>query len=528
MIKSTAKSAPWLVIAAALAAIPLSSQNSQSPAPQSDDPPSRVARLNWLSGDVSFQPAGLEEWTGATVNYPLTTSDHLFTGKDSRAEMHVGPNAIRLDANTNFGFLNLDDSIVQVSVTEGSMEVHLLTLDDSDAFEIATPNGAITLLRTGDNRIDTDPEIDATMLTVRAGQAELFSGSTSVLIRAQQTAYFKTDQSPNLQTANPPDDFDAFVDAREGNVVAVDAALSAASNTPRGIDRFADRVSVADLVADGVTGAEDLNTYGTWQNNGPYGQEWVPPVDPSWAPYSDGDFAYVEPWGWTWIDAAPWGFAPFHYGRWAFTNNRWVWIPGPRNTVRVYAPALVTFVGGGAADSVSWFPLGPQDVWTPPWRAFGDNSVSRASMNRTALGAVRTMSQNDFVAGARVRPALGLAVQGQVLGSSPLVMPVRESVLLGTVRPRPAIANRPLIARTAPPPAPISFAAKLGLLAQNQGRPLAPKQLADLRRQLPAAAMQRAAVRYTVPLVNSPRPAKPAPRSDRPTKPGPSPSARPN
>ena len=71
-------------------------------APQPDDPPARIGRLNWLSGDVSFQPAGLEDWGTATLNYPLTTSDHLFTGKDSRAEIHVGANAIRLDANSQF------------------------------------------------------------------------------------------------------------------------------------------------------------------------------------------------------------------------------------------------------------------------------------------------------------------------------------------------------------------------------------------------------------------------------------------
>src|SRR5580704_3465545 len=168
--------------------------------PQAGDPPARVARLNWLAGDVSFQPAGLEDWTDATVNFPVTTGDHLVTGQASRAEMHVGPNAIRLDANANFGFLNLDDSMVQVSLTQGSMEIRLNRLDDDDAFEIATPNGAVTLLRTGDYRLDTDPDRDATMLTVRAGQADLLAGNNSVLIRAQQTAYFHESQDADVRT----------------------------------------------------------------------------------------------------------------------------------------------------------------------------------------------------------------------------------------------------------------------------------------------------------------------------------------
>jgi hypothetical protein len=286
------------------------------------------------------------------------------------------------------------------------------------------------------------------------------------------------------------------------------------------MDRFAEHVTVPDLVAEGVTGAEDLSAYGSWQTAPGLGDVWVPPVDPDWAPYSDGDWAWEDPWGWTWVDAAPWGFAPFHYGRWAYSRTRWVWVPAPRNTAQVYAPHLVTFVGGGATDGVSWFPLGTRDVWTPSWRPPADNlNPLRVSMNRTAPGAIRTMSQADFISGNRVRPMIGLAPNGDVLGSSPLVMPVRDSVLMGTVRTRPPAMNRPLIARTAPPPAPVSFAAEQGYLAQNQGRPLAPKQLETLRRRLPAAVMQQVAVRSTVPLVRTPKAAKPAPKPDRPARP---------
>jgi len=60
-----------------------------------------------------------------------------------------------------------------------------------------------------------------------------------------------------------------------------------------------------------------------------------------WAPYREGHWAWVEPWGWTWIDDEPWGFAPFHYGRWAFVAGAWSWVPGRLDpAVRpVYAPA---------------------------------------------------------------------------------------------------------------------------------------------------------------------------------------------
>ena len=44
------------------------------------------------------------------------------------------------------------------------------------------------------------------------------------------------------------------------------------------------------------------------------------------------------------IDEQPWGFAPYHYGRWAHAGNRWVWVPPQRDVRPVYAPALVAFV----------------------------------------------------------------------------------------------------------------------------------------------------------------------------------------
>lgn len=54
------------------------------------------------------------------------------------------------------------------------------------------------------------------------------------------------------------------------------------------------------------------------------------------------------------MDDEPWGFAPFHYGRWAWYRSVWLWVPGPIHVRPVYAPALVAWVGG-----IGWFPQGP-------------------------------------------------------------------------------------------------------------------------------------------------------------------------
>src|SRR5262249_4103838 len=106
---------------------------------QDSDPPSRVARLSYQSGSVSYRPGAVEEWAAASVNYPLTTGDHLWTDAGAQAEMHVGGNAVRMSSETALAFLNLDDRTVQISVTQGSVQIHLRGLEPDETFEVDTP-----------------------------------------------------------------------------------------------------------------------------------------------------------------------------------------------------------------------------------------------------------------------------------------------------------------------------------------------------------------------------------------------------
>jgi hypothetical protein len=38
-----------------------------------DNPPARVARISYLKGKVSFEPAGHDQWSEATRNFTVTT-----------------------------------------------------------------------------------------------------------------------------------------------------------------------------------------------------------------------------------------------------------------------------------------------------------------------------------------------------------------------------------------------------------------------------------------------------------------------
>lgn len=93
-----------------------------------------------------------------------------------------------------------------------------------------------------------------------------------------------------------------------------------------------------------------LAPYGTWENDNEYGQVWVN-NDPGFVPYySNGNWAYTND-GWAWVSNYNWGWAPFHYGRWAYRGH-WMWVPGYD-----WAPAWVSWRTGG--DYYGWAPLGP-------------------------------------------------------------------------------------------------------------------------------------------------------------------------
>src|SRR5579862_7535381 len=101
--------------------------SQQAPA---QDPPTRVGRLNYSSGSVSFQPGGEGDWVTAVQNRPLTTGDNLWADKDSRAELHIGSTAMRMDSETSLTFLDLDDHNSQLRLSLGTLLVRVRHLDD--------------------------------------------------------------------------------------------------------------------------------------------------------------------------------------------------------------------------------------------------------------------------------------------------------------------------------------------------------------------------------------------------------------
>src|SRR4029077_8142588 len=338
----------------------------------------RVARLNFSDGSVSFQPGGEGDWVQAVPNRPLTTGDNLWADKDSRAELHVGSTAIRIDSETSVTFLDLDDHTLQLKLSQGSVIVRLRHLDDGDVVEVDTPNLAFSLQQAGEYRVDVNADGTETDTRVWHGRGEVTGGGATYTVVAGQNARFTgTDQLDHqIEQIPRSDDFDNFAFAR---------------------DQREDHSESANYISPEVTGYEDLDDHGHWHYVADYGPVWTPTaVAVGWAPYRYGHWVWVEPWGWTWVEDEPWGFAPFHYGRWAFVESSWCWVPGPVVVAPVYAPALVAFVGGAGfsvgigvgAEPVGWFPLGPREVFVP-WYRTSPRYVQNVNVTNTRVTVVQ-------------------------------------------------------------------------------------------------------------------------------------------
>jgi hypothetical protein len=304
------------------------SQVPQSQEPQVD-PPSRAARLQYMSGSVSVQPHGTDEWIAGAQNRPLTNSDNIWADKNSRAEINVGTGLIRIDAESSLTLTNISENTIQLQLHQGAMNLHVRRLYDGETYEVDTANQAFTILKPGDYRFDVNPDADTTVVTVWRGEGESSGNGPSVRIRENIQARFTngTSLQHDIHSAPSPDSFDQWSRLRD--------------------DRL-DHSASSRYVSPGVVGSEDLDEYGTWRDTPSYGHVWVPSrVDVGWAPYRNGNWIWVDPWGWTWNEDEPWGYAPFHYGRWVYADNYWGWAPGPIYARPYYSPALVAWFGGG-------------------------------------------------------------------------------------------------------------------------------------------------------------------------------------
>jgi hypothetical protein len=500
-----------------------------------------VARLSVAQGKVSFQPSGETAWSEASVNRPVTTGDRIYTDQGARAELEVGPFAVRLWQATDVTLANLNDQILQLGVGQGTVRVTIYELPQGNSVEVDTPNGALMLQAAGSYRVETAADGNSTRVVVNAGTLQVSAGDLSQTLQSGQAVTLTgTGPVAAAELAVPPaDEFDQWCADR---------------------DRRIEKSVSTEKVGPAVPGGEDMDQYGQWNNDPTYGSVWTPAnVPPDWVPYRYGHWVFIEPWGWTWVEAEPWGYAPFHYGRWAHLGPVWFWVPGPVVVRPVYAPALVAFVGGpgfgiGIGVGVqAWFPLGPREPFVP-WYHYGPTYIRQVNVvNVNAINvtnvhyvnrevAVTAVSGEVFRGGQPVQRAVVRVAPEQLARAQviphPEVVPTSRAIFgARTVAapqvpaarfqasrpasfatpggpraftPPPGAAPRPggppsptphpggppttsfpkMYTRTTPAPTNAPFTARQDAYNSHPGRPLEPQQMNNLRAGKPAGPMQ--------------------------------------
>ena len=344
----------WLPIWTLLGLITMAA----APARAADDPPGRVGRIAELHGSVSWFDQERGVWLDAERNRPLTSGDRVSTGAQGRAELRVGSSVLRLAASTELEVLRLDDARMSFQLHTGSLALRVRSREVAAETELVTAEVRLRPDRAGHYRVDRiDDVTHAGVLrgTLRIDDPEGFIIETGQ--RAELWREGRNQRSLRLAWGSLP--ADAFADW-----VARD-------------DQRDERSVASRHVSPEMTGAEELDRHGRWDRHPDHGAIWFPTeVRVGWAPYRDGRWAWVQPWGWTWVDESSWGFAPFHYGRWVNWRGRWGWTPGEYVARPVYAPALVAWVGGPhigvsisiGGPSIGWVPLAPREVYVPRYR----------------------------------------------------------------------------------------------------------------------------------------------------------------
>jgi len=401
-------------------------------ADDSDDPTRGVARISVLQGDVQVRRGDTGEVSAAAMNAPLMSQDAIRTGPDSRVEIQLDyAHFVRVAPSSEVHFADVEQGRFQVQVASGTVTLTVMA-DSQVQAEVDTPNAGLHPNTQGAYRI-TVGEDGTSQITVRAGEAEIFTPKGSETLNERQTMIVRG-------PASDP----------EFRVIA-EIPLDAWDNWNQDQDQRIEHAQSAErqYVNPQVYGTESMDGYGTWQENPDYGPVWVPTVAPGWAPYRYGRWVWEDWYGWTWVSYDPWGWAPYHWGSWFWWNGGWCWHPG---AYRAWSPARVAFFGFGPRvgfgfgfGNIGWVPLGPHEAFYPWWgRGFyghpggmtvvNNINVVGAYRNARVMNGVTAVGAGEFgrrdVRGSSMRVTGGdLRGAGVVHGQVPIA-PARESLKL--------------------------------------------------------------------------------------------------
>ncbi len=378
-----------------------------------------VARISLTNGEISIQRGDSGDWIEGVVNMPVVEGDTVRTGRASRVELQLDySNLVRLSESAEVHLSNMGERQFRIQVERGVVNYSELRGGEAD-IDIETSLVVVRPEKNGRYRIDVLDQ-DQVSITVRKGSAEVASADGVEKLKKGMRMIVRRDENGRVHyrvmSAPDKDAWDEWNQRR-------DKVLNN-SDSYRRLSRR-------------ITGGEDLDDYGRWQNVTGYGDVWFPSVSGGWAPYRHGRWSWLDYYGWTWVGYEPWGWAPYHYGSWfRHTHYGWGWYPGPRRYHHTWRPALVAFFGFGHHSGFSfgvgfggyggyggygWVPLAPGERYHP-WYGHGGGYGGRHGGGNTTIIVDNSINIRNNYRNARF--ANGVSVQaadrfGRGLGHRP-------------------------------------------------------------------------------------------------------------
>ncbi len=314
-------------------------------------------RVRYREGGLTISRAEFSDPTGGVEtgepNIPVYPGDRLSTSNNERAELQLADGSLlRLDERTELTLYSLptpyaaNDASTLLQIESGSLRLSAAP-SRGDEFRVDTPAASIRLLGDNDLRIDVDA-YGSTRVASWRGVVEVRSDRGAMLVRAGSLVEIEPDGTPSAVSAFNTlarDEFDHWVDGRDR------------------IYRVRERYSGGDVQVYASLPVEvrpyyvELAYHGRWVYEPAHGYVWCPNgIGTNWRPYFHGTWS-AGPAGYFWVSSEPWGWAPYHYGRWIWIGGQgWGWVPG-----RVFAGAWVSWSWG--PNFVGWCPL---DYWGRP------------------------------------------------------------------------------------------------------------------------------------------------------------------
>ena len=343
----------WLrtVALAALSIVPFATASTAQSTAEREDPGTygrvRYAEYGLTIRRSAESPVPEER---VTNNAPIFPGDSVSSDRSQRAEIELASGTlVRVAEETELTFLALPDPYAEVAdhtvlqIQRGTARV-VSRLAENQELRFDTPTASIYALGGGEFRVDVAADGTTAVASLRGVVEVAGSGGSVVLRGGMRTEVLGGDYpaDPTAFNTFARDGFDRWVVDREQAYTVQD----------RGDDDAYDEIP-----QEVQPYYRELSSSGRWVRTDDYGYAWYPSgVSATWRPYYDGYWSY-GPSGYFWVSSEPWGWAPYHYGRWAWSGPAgWCWIPG-----RVFAGAWVAWSWGSV--HIGWAPLG---YWNQP------------------------------------------------------------------------------------------------------------------------------------------------------------------